>query len=278
MFELWKLVSPSEGSQKKALECILEGRCKHHDLSKFSSAEVLGYYYKFVCDVPEGHCVSHVFEDVYRCRELFQSMLEESQKKPLEYILADYCQHNTLSKFTPTIVLGYDGGLITDNQAVQLWAQALKHHYCVLYSSPKQKNTQMSKAAMLESVFDMLAYRIQRNLRVLPETKVVEVCPEQLMSIPQKYLEKFGGQIDEINLYLFDWVMSLNKLMSEKPLACAGIQYETWTALVKWQSDKGVLLFPRKKKNLTDQERLIETSWVEDWGHLLAELTYINPR
>jgi hypothetical protein len=135
----------------------------------------------------------------------------------------------------------------------------------------------MSKAAMLESIFDMLASRIQRSLRVLPEDEVVEVCPEQLMSIPQKYLEKFDGQIDEINLYLFDWVISLNKVMtlSEKPLVCGSVPYETWTALTKWQSDKGVLLFPRKYDNLTYQERLIQTSWLDDWSHLLAQM---NPQ
>ena len=73
------------------------------------------------------------------------------------------------------------------------------------------------------------------------------------MSIPQKYLEKFDGQIDEINLYLFDWIISLNDLMSEAS--------EIWTALVKWQSDKGIFLLPRKYQNLTYQEVLIETSW-----------------
>jgi hypothetical protein len=224
MFELWKIVSPAEGSQKKVLEYILEGRCKHHDLGKFSPAEVLGYYYKFVYDVPEA-------------------------------------------------------GLITDTQTIQsqFWAQALNHHYCEndhhpyywsLCSFPNvQKNARMPKAAMLESVFDMLACRVQRNLRALSDDKVVEVCPEQLMSIPQKYLEKFDGQIDEINLYLFDWIINLNDLMSEAS--------EIWTALVKWQSDKGIFLLPRKYQNLTYQEALIETSWLEDWSNLIAAM---NPQ
>jgi hypothetical protein len=43
MFELWKLVSSAGTSQKNALEYILEdileGCCKHHDLSKFTPAD-----------------------------------------------------------------------------------------------------------------------------------------------------------------------------------------------------------------------------------------------
>jgi hypothetical protein len=40
-------------------------------------------------------------------------------------------------------------------------------------------------------------------------------------------------------------------------------------------------LFPRKYQNLTYQERLIETSWIEDWSHLIAEMNPqlpLNPR
>lgn len=137
---------------------------------------------------------------------LSDSFASRDREKLLQLIL-----NHDLSKFSAIEVLGY--GLkfgrknniqpLKNPQHIALWEEALQHHYQNNAHHPQHTDSGriMNRWHLIESVLDMLACRMQRNLAGHADSTTADI-----FDIPPTYLERYTEKDREkVEMYLKAW-------------------------------------------------------------------------
>ena len=227
--------------------------------------------------------ISHHFASVASHRRWLRAVMElwklvspenRARKEGLKYVLEHRVREHDLSKFTPNEALGYhfkwfafNSTLLTEGEKEALWQAALQSHYGSNDHHPqfwavnpipvgklKQQPT-MTSTALLESVLDMLACRLERELVPGGGAKTM-MHPKELMAIPQSFLERFPPEERrQVNQYLVDWAEALNTEVSECLIANLSLD--------AWQSRYGIYFLDDD-----EDEEEVEAHWRGDYEAL----------
>jgi hypothetical protein len=259
---------------------ILDHLSDHVLTANLDAQQVLEFRQLLVTQTPD---LSHHFADVVMHRRWVQAVFElwelvspeeEPAKTALSHLLRRRVQEHDLSKFSAHEALGYHylfhaksaPRALSFPTKEALWEKALDHHYrgndhhpqywfkyrCPTHDSRSQGT--MPWPALVESVLDMVASRLQRSL-----SDQHMICPEQLMAVPQQFLTRYDQQKIEVNKYLFDWGTKLSDLLRWIHGPGATV---LGAPLQAWQDRYGILFEDRDAVSNPDGSA---NPWEEDW-------------
>ena len=90
----------------------------------------------------------------------------------------------------------------------------------------------------------------------------MDLCPEQLVSVPDQFLERFGSRKREVGVILFDWATRLADMLH----TAQGLQ-----VLQDWGDTYDFPLICRRTPGFAERDNLdADIEWRDSWMSLMA--------
>ena len=114
-----------------------------------------------------------------------------------------------LSKFSAVEIIGYslkfskkEGKELKKNSDIARWESALQHHYDNNAHHPQHRaDGKMSTIFLIESIIDMLACRMERNLAGHPESST-----EDIFNVPSTFFNRYTeSDRRKVSFYVRSW-------------------------------------------------------------------------
>lgn len=181
-----------------------------------SDAEVLTYVKKrhevITCSPKSGTYIDRHLQQtvehrlwIYYAFVLISDSLTAADREKVHHLVL---QHD-LSKFSAVEIVGYslkfgrsDGQELKKASHIAKWELALQHHYKENAHHPQHRaDGKMTSLYLIESIIDMLACRMQRNLSGHPGSST-----EDIFKVPDTFLNRYTDHDKQrVSYYLRSW-------------------------------------------------------------------------